>query len=189
MSVGGSSLKNNIHKAFPSCCLESWGSIEKIIHITTSGTTFSVILESERLEIPVRIYGEELDNSVFEAMSFEERILLACLFSRHHNGYIRQKYAEILIQVSMEMPWVFPYVVGLVGEYVIDIKDLIYREKERIPNKVVRQFSKQNKFFMQTTKQRMISYWNEYYRNDYPNKKDYVGMKLFSYWEQINNNR
>lgn len=48
-----------------------------------------------------------------------ERLIPSCVLSRHHNGFVRQEQVRSI--VSSEKPRAIPYVLALVGEYVIEI--------------------------------------------------------------------
>ena len=49
--------------------------------------------------------------------------ILSCVYSRHHDGYVREKYLRRLL--TLTHPWVAPFVFQLVGEYVDEIIQLI----------------------------------------------------------------
>lgn len=156
--------------------------------ISTSETTFTVHLNGEFLHIPVRIYNEELLSYQFEALDFQEKLMMSCLYTRHVDGFVRQKYAEILLAHVFDAAWVLPYIIKLAAEYVIEIVELIATHKARIPTLALRQFYLENEVFMQKSQQQMLSYWNAYYRKEIPNKAHYIGVKLFGYLAQVAKN-
>lgn len=41
------------------------------------------------------------------------------MFTRHHDGYVRQEWAREVVPVAE--PWVVPFMVQLLGEYVVEI--------------------------------------------------------------------
>lgn len=152
---------------------------------STSEKTFTVMYNGEMLQIPERIYNEELAEIVFEALDFEKRLIVSCLYTRHHNGFVRQKYTEFLLAHVFDEAWMLPYIVKLAGEYVIEIVLLIDSHKLRIPTLALRKFYIENEAFMELTRQRMISYWDVYYREQMPRAKQYIGVKLFKYFKQM----
>jgi hypothetical protein len=63
-----------------------------------------------------------------------------------------------------------PYVVQLLGEYVVEIASLILGRltaQSSFGRPEYRDFVAANEAFMQLTEQRAISYWSAYYRQDF----------------------
>ena len=147
-------------------------SLETDTHISQ---TFRVIVKDERLKIPYRIYFNQPDG---ENLNKREALTLNCLFTRHHNGFVRQSNLNrILLPDEYRIT---PFILQLSGEYVIEILQTIeQRLSEKLLDNIL-QFSAENPGFFETTKSRIISYWNCYYRFRFPNKKDYVGFKILS---------
>ncbi len=56
-------------------------------------------------------------------LSSLQKELVDCLLTRHHNGYDRQSHLERII--NSPNIWIPPFVVQLVGEYVIEILQII----------------------------------------------------------------
>jgi hypothetical protein len=75
--------------------------------------------------IPYRIYNDEVPGDEQHALTPTQRIMLSCLYTRHHDGFVRRHLEKI---VRLPLPWVAPYVVALTGEYVLEILELIRRE-------------------------------------------------------------
>ena len=53
---------------------------------------FVVSVDGEVLTIPYRIYGPELGADGVAALSETQRTLVHCLYTRHHDGRIRQRH-------------------------------------------------------------------------------------------------
>lgn len=66
--------------------------------------------------------------------------------------------------VTLSLPWVPPFVIQLLGEYVIEIQSLIHKNIDVIMNPIYAQFINDNSEFISLTRQRIISYWNCYHR-------------------------
>jgi len=85
---------------------------------------------------------------------------------------VRQRNLEYV--VSAPQAWVAPYVVQLVGEYVVEIIEVIAAELPQltIPGSQQRalygRFAAENAAFLDLTAARVTSYWNEYYRGSIP---------------------
>jgi len=88
--------------------------------------------------------------------------LLNCLFSRHHDGYVRERCLKNVIGSSNT--WVVPYVIKLTGEYVIEILNVIYQHLPFLNHEIYRDFLRNNPQFYTLTKCRVMSYWDCYYR-------------------------
>ena len=134
------------------------------------------------------LYGSTASNSTFhiefyyrpdgpwQAPTAAQQDIVHCIFSRHHDGFVRQAHA-LRIYTSVN-PWVVPFVLLLIGEYVVDILADIERALGAMPLSLYRDVLRENPSFWTTTKQRVMSYWNCYYRTQYPKRTDYVGFRL-----------
>ena len=140
--------------------------------------TFEVRLDGERLAIPSRIYFEEPQGWRLWRLNQTESLILDCLFTRHHNGYVRQSRLEQML--LSDAYWTTPFAVQLLGEYVMEILVTLENglSERRIENFV--RFVKENPEHFETTKSRVVSYWNCYYRARFPNKDDYVGFRILA---------
>jgi len=77
-----------------------------------------------------------------------------------------------------------PFVLKLLGEYVVEILFAIQSNVSALDASIYRRFVKENPEFMEKTRQRMISYWDCYYRRDY-RRDEYIGLKLFSHFKAL----
>ncbi len=64
--------------------------------------------------------------------------------------------------------WIIPFVMKLVGEYVIELIDLSKEIIDKFSDNAIETFKVKNPSFIRTLRSQIISYWNEYYRKDYP---------------------
>jgi hypothetical protein len=146
--------------------------------------SFEVWVDDREVRIPNRIYSSELPRDALDALDRDLRDVLACLYTRHHDGHVRQRHLRWIIQRTD--PWVPPFVVRLIGEYVIEIlhdirEGLGELEIEGSPQQ--RQyglFAALNPAFIDVTRRRVVSYWNCYYRQRYPDRAEYPGSVLIS---------
>ena len=129
---------------------------------------FTVWVDGEELVVPGRIYHAEPRPGRVERLAPRARLALRCLYTRHHDGYVRQRNLEQV--VSAQEAWVVPYVVQLVGEYVVEIIEVIAAALPQltVPGSPQRalygRFAADNPAFIDLTAARVTSYWNEYYR-------------------------
>jgi hypothetical protein len=142
---------------------------------------FNVLVDNEKLEIPYRIYVDSSQRERIDELSTGQVQILSCYLTRHHDGYIRQQYLRKII-LSNE-PWVVPFVSQLIGEYVIEILIEISNNIEELDSKEYVKFFKENPIYFQKLKQRVISYWNCYYKHEYIDFKDYIGNKIIKHFE------
>jgi hypothetical protein len=105
---------------------------------------------------------------------------------RHHNGFVRQKSLERLVDNTDY--YVVPFIFKLLGEYVVEILFVVVR---CINEKTIDQYLKfigENEKYWQQTESRMISYWNVYYRAipKYKKLNDYIGKQIIDRINEAN---
>lgn len=139
--------------------------------------TFDVIVNNENIKIPSRHFLNKIHPSrhleSFEISDIQEGII-DCFYTRHCSGYIRQYHLKKIISLNYE--WVVPYVITLVGEYVIEILEIIYQNIHLLCMPLYKKFLQENPKFYTLIQARVMSYWNCYHWSY--SKKDYVGFKL-----------
>jgi hypothetical protein len=95
-----------------------------------------------------------------------QKQIFFCLLTRHHNGFIREAALKRIIAV--DEPWVVPYVVQLASEYAYEILAVIRQNLDHLNTGLYSAFFRDNPAYFGKVKQRIISYWNAYYRwHDY----------------------
>jgi hypothetical protein len=151
------------------------GQIHKVNNLIHSfSLTFQ--FDKELLAIPYRLYFNEPDNEKESKLTSTQKIILNCIYLRHHDGYLRQERLEKLVDKTDY--WVTPFTLQLLGEYVFEILQVL---DKHINDKTIdnyEQFVNENPKNWQQTESRMISYWNEYYRSQFPKLKDYLGYQI-----------
>lgn len=127
--------------------------------------SFAVVVQGEPVSIPSRIYNSEPPAKAVQLLSPRQRQLLHCLYSRHHDGRVRQRHLAEL--VASTDPWVVPFVVRLVGEYVLEILVDICEALRRLDAPgmgAYGQFIVDNPAFFARTQRQVVSYWSCYHR-------------------------
>jgi len=135
-----------------------------------------VSVAGEDLELPSRIYNDPLPVDVIGDLGGVAELITGCVYSRHHDGYVRES-ACVTILSSAE-PWVVPYVVQLLGEYVVEICALILTRlsaQSMFDSTAYRDFVAANPAYFELTRQRAISYWSCYYRRRFA-REDYPAL-------------
>jgi hypothetical protein len=141
---------------------------------------FAVNVDHEALQIPYRLYyrPEVLRRQLSNSQGID-KLVFACLGTRHYDGYLRQ---ECLIELlGSEDSWLTPYIVQLAGEYVVEIAaDVADGIVLRDPSSLAA-FATENPGYLATLGRRMTSYWSCYHRQAYPNRDDYPGFKVLTF--------
>ncbi len=145
--------------------------------------SFQVNVNGETLKIPYRIYYEVPNPDTLNILPAVQSEILTCLYTRHHNGFVREKCAAQMI--ASERSWIPPYTVRLLGEYVIEILRVIESNLDKLNTDVYRQFLASNREFYETTKRRVMSYWDCYYRKQYPDRSKYVGFNIIRFFDRL----
>lgn len=136
----------------------------------------SVVVGGEPLRIPARIYCPEPEPPAVAALTGSARTVLHCLFTRHHDGHVREAHLREVI--SSPLGWVPPYVVQLLGEYVIEIHRVIQENVRYLRQETYSRFVAENPAFIGLTRQRAISYWNCYFRSQHRALSNYVAHQV-----------
>ena len=161
--------------AFPASLTTEVNSLLNKLNLTTeykSTACFQINLGGQTINIPHRIYYEE---PAQENLTETETLLLDCIFTRHHNGYVREKRLRRI--VTVDNYFVMPFIVQLLGEYVLEILIVI---KDNLNPKLLDKFIKlmdDNPTFFETTEKRVQSYWDFYYKWK-TKKNDYAGFQI-----------
>lgn len=120
---------------------------------------YQVMLDGQMLTIPWRLYFERglpLDDAGRDATA---RGIAWCLGTRHHDGYLREECLARLL--AAPQGWMAPFIVHLVGEYVIEI---VQRIEAALPvldadmRAALAAFVRENPAYLDTIKRRTVSY-------------------------------
>ncbi len=130
------------------------------------------------IRFPYRIYFDEIPQSIIDRLSFRQKEILYCIYSRSYDGYIREKYLKKLFNYPLQ-EWMFPFVVKLSDEYVYEIIVVIYNLLKVRNNVDLKEFCLENKLVIHKSYLKMVAYWNEFYRNKEACFRHYVGRKLY----------
>ncbi|MEU7428773.1 hypothetical protein [Streptomyces sp. NPDC040750] len=147
-----------------------------------SVSPFLLDVTGEVVAIPYRIYQDEPPIDAVRSLTAPQWMILHCLYSRHSDGLVRQRHLEQV--VSSDELWVVPFVVQLVGEYVLEILEAIQHGLFDLPSKRSAQrllygdFIARNPAFFATIERRVVSYWSCYYRRGFPVFGTYPGCHL-----------
>jgi hypothetical protein len=102
---------------------------------------------------------------------------LCCLFSRHHSGFVRERMLREILQGDPP-PWIYPFAIQLLGEYVIEILEVLWTRRDLLCSEQCVMFLNDNPQFVALTKKRIVSYWHCYFRSPSPRLVDHVGFRI-----------
>ena len=145
---------------------------------------FAARVDGQTVSIPYRIYNAEPAPLEVQRLSPTQQTVLACLYTRHHNGYVRQRHTEAVVRHALS--WVCPFVVQLLGEYVVQIVLAVRSEMVDLDqpgtaiHTVYGDFAAANREFIAVTWQRATSYWNCYYRGQYADRRTYPSFPILA---------
>jgi hypothetical protein len=141
---------------------------------------FSLHSGQEILSLPQRIYYAP---PFFETLRFNglQSEILDCLFTRHHDGFVRQD--RLIRIIRSPNVWIPCFVVPLVGEYVVEILRVISENLDYFDKLIYGEFVRSNPDFMNLVEQRVLSYWNCYYRSI--QKQHYPGFLILDFLRSL----
>jgi hypothetical protein len=126
----------------------------------------------ETLAFPYRVYYAPSRVSEVTAEYRDDALAMClCLASRHWDGHIRE--AAIRSLDFSGRPWTIPFAVQLLGEYVVEIGRMLEQRIAELGPHPLLAFAGENPGFIETTRRRVVSYWNCYYRSVYPTLEAY----------------
>lgn len=127
-----------------------------------------------RITIPARVYFSEPQE--LEGLTETQMTILCAIMTRHHCGYVRQQWADRLL--AFPSPWTTPFLALLLGEYVIEIVEMLGKKVDNRWLPFFQEFATRNPDSIRLINQRIISYWDCYYKHQYPNLCDYPGYQV-----------
>jgi hypothetical protein len=150
------------------------------ITVTSSHAWPALVLAGEPVMIPMRVYNPQPAPELAAELNTAQMAVAAGIYSRHHDGRVRQRWLKTLL--DSHQPWAAPFIVQLLGEYVIEIcHDISRFAHDNDPatspaHANIRAFLDENPTFAALTRQRAISYWSCYYRGLHASHTTYPGL-------------
>jgi hypothetical protein len=144
----------------------------------------ALVVDGEPVVIPYRVYNPAPPAQYARGLSRTEQVVTAAIYSRHHDGLVRQRALGTLL--DFDEPWTAPFVVQLLGEYVIQIcVDIEEFTRTALPARPATRdslsaFLMQNPCFAELTRQRAVSYWSRYYRALHASRDTYPALAALS---------
>ena len=149
-------------------------------HQSRAGDEIS--LDDGRVAIPIRTYVEEPEGGLLASLTDVQLGVSRCLLARHHDGFVRQRQIDHLVELAE--PWSTPYLLALVGEYVIEIHEALLDHlipaldvDERVHDTIAGCLASNPAWWL-LVQNRVVSYWAEYYRLRYPMERSKRGRRI-----------
>jgi len=178
--------KEILLNAFPKTLQSDVAVVADILNnLNPHSSIHTVQLNDEFLRIPCRVYFDEPSLFMINKLTYTQKNILNCIYLRHNNGYLRQRQLEELAGVNED--WITPYILQLLGEYVLEILQVLNNIITEENIHYYKQFINDNPKYWQQTMSRVISYWQCYYRGTniaysdqkgFPILKDYPGQQI-----------
>ncbi|MBC5638160.1 hypothetical protein H8S33_15295 [Ornithinibacillus sp. BX22] len=146
--------------------------------IDVSQDRVQYVQNNQVIWFPYRMYNVDKSDRIIDQLSLQQKMILHCIYSRSCDGFVRQKHIDLLLQLDYEA-WAIPYIVKVCDEYVVEILEMTYEKLKNQDTKQFENFCLENVEAFCKSYNRMISYWNEYYRDRYNQFHHYIGRKLF----------
>lgn len=186
MSDGEDSTKIDqamLSAAFPADCPEAAVASNLVLGVLDKRywwDSFIAKVEGQRVHIPNRLHFVA---SLNLQTGDDARIFVSALQTRSTDGFERQRALNDLIHLLD--PWAMPFIIALIGEYVIEILDDIFLALTPALEQALGAFIAKNPALWETTKRRITSYWDVYYRGRYGaranfSRADYVGFRILN---------
>ena len=139
---------------------------------------FAVYLNDEALLIPTRTYYDRERLLACTRLAGDAGVIALCLGTRHHDGHLREACVrQLLLQ---ERAWTVPFVVHLCGEYVLEIVERVGAALPAWNAQALARYLRDNRAYVATLERRAVSYWNCYYRCQYPVWEEYPGRRAMA---------
>jgi hypothetical protein len=174
------------HDGFPFSLRDDVTKVSKLIsqktyNNVTIGESQDVVeyFQSDNLvKFPYRIYYIDNSDEFIDSLNEQQKMIVYCIYSRSCDGFVRQKHLNSLLLMDYE-DWAIPYILKVCDEYVVEILEMTYEILKEQNTERFKKFCIQNDVLFCKSYNRMISYWNEYYRFKNKNFHQYIGRKLF----------
>lgn len=132
------------------------------------------VVLGERVQIPTRISFRGLTHGELQQWQQSSWPAALCLCTRSTDGYIRQ--VSLRRVLTTKESWGIPFVVLLAGEYVVEIAEDLVASLPAFDRDAYINFVRENRPMMRLLRSKATSYWDCYYRDDYPDRRTYPGL-------------
>jgi len=179
-SIHGESTTSRIIAAYPSDLTQdvigALGIVPTAKYDPSRDDIAPVNLGGEAIRIPSRVYFPEPPDRLVASLSETQKTIVAALYTRHHDGFVRQGWLEEII--ANPAAWLAPFVLQHLGEYVIEIINVLASRCNELKEDRYHQFIQSNAAFCDITCRRIVSYWSCYFHWSTPKFADHVAYQV-----------
>ncbi|MDB4380750.1 hypothetical protein N9Z70_05110 [Mariniblastus sp.] len=179
MGIPNVDIATRVCLAFPPALADDVRAVCRLlphhVHEPTEHDIGQITVDGMALRIPSRIYSAVPTDNDLSTITDGQRLIVSCLLTRHHNGFVRQRFAANFENTLCS--WSLPFAIQLLGEYVHPICIDLLRVFPMQPDDGVGKFVADNSEYIATTRRRIISYWH-YYRIQIPSFTDYAPYQI-----------
>lgn len=142
----------------------------------------TVLIKGEPVRLLSRFYSPEPTDVEVAGLSERQRQILACLYSWHHDGFVRERW---MAGLRGDEAWLPLYVFRLVGDYIEPIWERALANIDGIPRTRYADFAKENPAFMRATRDRIVTYHRYVgrFRRDFVHNPAYRFMVELDLWQ------
>ena len=101
-------------------------------------------------------------------------LAIHCLCTRSTDGFLRQQMLRAILPGTD--PVAIPFIALLAGEYVVEIINDIVLALPTMDHATYANFVRENRPLMLTLKAKATSYWDCFYREQFPQRSNYPGL-------------
>ena len=170
-------FKETARRAFPfsamSLANEAALELSSLVDDTYRQRSEAVDVLGEMIAIPRRLHfgGLSAKDDMMDNLNLASR----CLIARATDGHLRQRAVRSII--PYQEAWVAPFVVILLGEYVIEIVEEVRDALPILDQSIYANLVRENRQAVERLRAKATSYWDAYHRQRYPLKRDYPGLQ------------
>jgi len=163
--------------AFPPLCQilaeEAAEDLAPFVDADYRTSPLEAVVLGKPVRVPKRIHFVGMVE-VKSVVRSEPWLAAACLQTRSTDGYARQTSLRHLLGTNK--PWTVPFVILLAGEYVVEIIEDMVRSLLMLDRQLYVDFVRENRDLMRQLRAKATSYWDRYYRAEYPDRGTYPGL-------------
>jgi hypothetical protein len=117
-----------------------------------------VTIEGEAVNVLNRTYSGEPAGELVASLSTRQRLIYDCVYARHWDGFVRERHVEGLLAGAE--PWIPTFVLELLGEYVIEIAQMIDKAADVIPRDAYQRYAVGNPAYLKRICKKIVSYYH-----------------------------
>lgn len=129
--------------------------------------------------IPYRVYFPPASIDDIVSLTNLQQAIFASFMTRHHDGHQREYWAKVLCGSATS--WNAPFLAALLGDYVIQVLDVVGENLTDEWNPIMVQYATENQISLRALNHRILTYWTIYYRYYNSNIRiltDYPGYRV-----------